>query len=79
MEKGGGVYLSSGIGSSIQEKEWAMSTLRFNDGVNIDTDEPLRILHLKDGWYVVGEGYCIPVENRKEADETIMEMARKLK
>jgi len=56
-----------------------MSTLRFNDGVNIDTDGPLRILHLKDGWYVVGEGYCIPVENRKEADETIMEMARKLK
>jgi len=47
--------------------------LRFNDGVNIDTSGPLRILHLKDGFYVVGEGMCIPVDSREEAVKFIKE------
>jgi hypothetical protein len=51
-----------------------MSILRFNDGVNIDTSGPLRPLHLHDGWYVVGEGYFIPVKDRREADEEIANM-----
>ena len=43
-----------------------MSTLRFNDGVTIQTDGPLRITRKRDGLYVVGGGWCIPVENREE-------------
>ena len=48
--------------------------LRFNDGVNIDTSGPLRCLRLKDGYYVVGLGMCIPVEDREEANAMIEEM-----
>jgi len=48
--------------------------LRFNDGVNIDTSGPLRTLRLKDGYYVVGQGMCIPVANREEAKKVIAEM-----
>ena len=47
--------------------------LRFNDGVNIDTSGELRILRLKDGYYVVGQGTCIPVRDREEAREVIKE------
>ncbi len=48
--------------------------LKFSDGVIIDTAGPLRKLHLEDGWYVVGNGFCIPVASEREADETIVEM-----
>lgn len=48
--------------------------LRFNDGVNIDTTGEIRILRLRDGYYVVGEGMCIPVADREEAREVIAEM-----
>jgi hypothetical protein len=48
--------------------------LRFNDGVNIDTSGPLRTLRLKDGYYVVGKGMCIPVADREEAREFIAKM-----
>jgi hypothetical protein len=48
--------------------------LRFNDGVNIDTSGPLRCLRLKDGYYVVGLGMCIPVDDREEAMKLIAEM-----
>ena len=48
--------------------------LRFNDGVNIDTTGEIRILRLRDGYYVVGEGMCIPVVDREEAHEVIAEM-----
>ena len=49
--------------------------LRFNDGVTIDTSGPLRTLRLRDGYYVVGEGMCIPVESREEAQELIREIS----
>jgi len=51
-----------------------MSTIRFSDGVDIDTSGKLRILRLEDGYYVVGEGYCIPVDSRAEGEQTIAEM-----
>ena len=41
--------------------------LRFNDGVEIDTDGAPRILRLFDGLYVVGAGYSIPVRDEIEA------------
>jgi len=38
----------------------------------------LRKLHLEDGWYVVGAGFCIPTDSEDEAERTIVEMmARK--
>lgn len=48
--------------------------LHFNDGVSIDTSGKLRILRLRDGYYVVGEGNCIPVLDREEAYQVIEEM-----
>ena len=45
--------------------------LRFNDGVNIDTSGPLRVLRLRDGYYVVGQGMCVPVCDREEATKVI--------
>lgn len=47
--------------------------LQFNDGVNIDTSGELRILRLRDGYYVVGKGMLIPVADREEARELIEE------
>jgi len=46
-------------------------TLKFSDGITIDTSGPYRAISLKDGMYVVGQGICIPVENGKEAFEII--------
>lgn len=48
--------------------------LKFSDGVTIDTSGPLRKLNLADGWYVVGNGFSIPVDSEDEANETILEM-----
>jgi hypothetical protein len=56
---------------------WRRKMLRFSDGVNIKTDGPLRIIHLKDGYYVVGEGFCIPVDNYREGEETIADMKKR--
>ena len=48
--------------------------LRFNDGVEIDMEGPLRLLKLEDGYYVVGEGMCIPVEGVQEGINLIKEL-----
>ena len=40
-----------------------MGTLKFSDGIEINTSGPLRLLELHDGWYVVGEGRLIPVKD----------------
>ena len=50
-----------------------MSTLHFSDGVSINTTGKLRVLHLADGYYVVGEGMLMPVRDEKEAVEFIKE------
>jgi hypothetical protein len=49
--------------------------LKFSDGITIDTGGPLRKLHLEDGWYVVGEGFLIPVASEDEAERRIVEMS----
>jgi gamma-glutamylcyclotransferase (GGCT)/AIG2-like uncharacterized protein YtfP len=49
--------------------------LEFSDWVIIETAGPLSKLHLEDGWYVVGNGFCIPTASEGEADKTILEMA----
>ena len=43
-----------------------MSTLRFNDGVSITTSGRLRVIKERDGYYVVGDGMCIPVDSWSE-------------
>ena len=48
-----------------------MGTLKFSDGVEINTDGPLRIIHLDDGYYVTGEGTLIPCRDQEEADEIL--------
>ena len=51
-----------------------MSTLRFNDGVTISTDGSLRVIRKSDGYYVVGNGMCLPVDSRAEGQEYIREI-----
>lgn len=51
-----------------------MTILQFSDGLNIDTSGALRAVRLRDGWYVVGEGYLIPVHNKAEGKEIIREL-----
>ena len=49
--------------------ESSMSKLKFSDGITIDTSGPYRVISVKGGMYVVGQGCCIPVANGKEAFE----------
>ena len=55
-----------------------MSILRFSDGVNIDTSGPYRVIRLRDGYYVVGQGMCCPVANREEGMELIKDFEREV-
>ena len=41
----------------------------------IDTSGPLEMLHLEDGWVVVGEGQFVPVDGPEEAAALIQEFA----
>ena len=45
--------------------------IKFSDGINVDTNGPLRPLKLPDGWYVVGEGMLVPMGSQEEAVEDI--------
>jgi hypothetical protein len=54
-----------------------MSTLRFSDGMVIHTDGPLRVIRKKDGYYVVGEGMCCPVDSREDGDNFIKSILSK--
>lgn len=51
-----------------------MGTLRFTDGMTIHTNGPLRVTHKSDGYYVVGEGTCCPVDSRAEGEDMIKEL-----
>lgn len=51
-----------------------MGTIRFSDGIEIDTSGPLRLMELYDGWYVVGEGRLIPVKDDVEGLSRIEEI-----
>lgn len=50
--------------------------LRFNDNVNIDTSGELRTLKLRDGYYVVGNGLCIPVGSNEDACRLIKKLKK---
>jgi len=48
-----------------------MSILKFSDGEEFDTSCEPRIETRKDGLYVMGNGYLIPVANRTEANQQL--------
>jgi hypothetical protein len=50
-----------------------MSTLRFSDGEVFNTCGPVRAEQRKDGWYVMGKGMLIPVDNMAEAIKLVCE------
>jgi hypothetical protein len=55
-----------------------MGLLRFSDGVTIDTGGEYSVLQLANGLYVVGNGFCVPVNDRDEADRMVADLkARK--
>ena len=54
-----------------------MSSIKFNDGVEIQTDGEYRVTLKSDGLYVVGNGLCIPVDNSKEAEELLDKLKSK--
>jgi len=51
-----------------------MSRLRFDDGIEFDTDGPLRIEERHDGLYVVGNGMLCPCESREAAERLLAEL-----
>ena len=53
-----------------------MSTLRFSDGISFDTSGDYRVTSRRDGWYVVGKGNLIPVDDRKEGDDLVAQLKK---
>ncbi len=52
-----------------------MNKLTFSDGMSFDTSGPLRTIRKNDGWYVVGQGMLIPVEDEKAAQSIIQQLS----
>lgn len=50
--------------------------IRFSDGVSINTGGRLRVLHLDDGWYVVGNGMLLPMDDEREAQDYVKEHSK---
>lgn len=53
-----------------------MNTLRFSDGIEIDTSGDYRTLRLPDGWYVVGHGIFCPCRDEDDAIKLRDEMKK---
>jgi len=53
-----------------------MSTIRFTDGISIDTDGEYRVIRKSDGLYVVGHGFMCAVESREEGETMIAELEK---
>ena len=51
--------------------------IRFTDGTQIDPSGELRVILLKDGYYVVGHGMVVPVDSRLDGEELIKELKRR--
>jgi len=56
-----------------------MSILKFSDGIEIDVSGELRLLELYDGWYVVGDGRLIPVNDMEEGEQLLNKFDNKSK
>lgn len=52
-----------------------MDTIKFSDGIGFDTESrTFRVERKPDGYYVVGRGMLIPVDDRDEGWRTIDEL-----
>jgi hypothetical protein len=51
-----------------------MSILKFSDGTEFNTSGPLRAIEEYDGWYVIGQGYLIPVDSEEDAKARIKQL-----
>lgn len=51
-----------------------MGTLRFSDGMTINTDGPYRVIRKSDGLYVTGHGFLCAVDTHEEGQELIARM-----
>ena len=71
--------MQQGIGFMMQhyQEKRKRTMLRFNDGIDIDTEGPLRLMKLPDGYYVVGKGMCIPVNDVQEGIAMIKELGKR--
>lgn len=54
-----------------------MTKLKFKDGMEFDTSGKLRIEHRPDGFYVVGNGFLIPVKDQDEGQKLIKQLIGK--
>jgi len=50
-----------------------MGRINFSDGEVFNTCGPVRAEQRKDGWYVMGKGMLIPVDNMAEAIKLVCE------
>jgi hypothetical protein len=48
-----------------------MTKLRFSDGMEFEMSGPPRAVKRSDGWYVVGDGFLIPVDSYAEATKLV--------
>lgn len=48
--------------------------LKFSDGQSFDTNGKLRITQRSDGYYVIGNGMLIPVNDYDEGKKLIQEL-----
>lgn len=51
--------------------------LKFNDGMSFNMNGNLRITQKSDGFYVVGKGMLIPVNDYEEGKDLIKELEQK--
>ena len=45
-----------------------MSKLKFSDGEEFDVSGILRVEERKDGWYVIGGGMLVPVDDKEDGE-----------
>ena len=47
--------------------------IKFSDGMTFDTSGPMRIVRERDGLYVVGNNWLIPVDSPEEGEKIIVQ------
>ena len=51
-------------------------SLTFSDGMTFNTSGPYRVVRRSDGWYVVGHGLLMPVQDRDDGYHVIAELQK---
>lgn len=51
-------------------------SLTFSDGMTFNTSGPYRVVRRRDGWYVVGQGMLMPVTDREDGQQVIVELRK---